>query len=372
MSAGQHTLELTSVSGGVESERSRQLRVIVEGATSTVGLSPLEQSAQVQSTICSSEPSTDCYGVRVIASDLGKVTALTSMPDGRVTFIENGQQVRVIAPDALSTAIALPAEGDRRLTGLTLDPNFEESHFVFVAWTELVNGVASLNLTRYREVGNILGEPATIATALPIAPDVATPLAMDDERLVYIAMPAARSDSVRRSLSEAGVVLRVDRDGRVPTSNQYGSPIVAEGYPLPLGLAIDRSTDTLWLSGRDRDQLGKVATIGIPTVRRGSWPSRPFAVGIQPAESGDVVESIAVVSQHETVNSPTRLLIATGGRVRSVVLTLEGTIRNVSDIPLGNGYYSHSVAADRNGFLYVGVETREGSASLLKLTALTR
>src|SRR4030095_6547475 len=119
------------------------------------------------STICSDEPPMDCYGVNVIASGLGAVTALSPMPDGRVMFIESGQQVRIISSDTDGDAIALAAVNNRQLTGLAIDTQFEKSQSVFIAWTELVRGVPVLNITRYRELRNVLGEGATIVTGLP-------------------------------------------------------------------------------------------------------------------------------------------------------------------------------------------------------------
>jgi len=371
MTFGQHALELTSVSGGVESLRSPQLLVIVAGAAPTNAVSSLEQSRRIDSTVCWHDPQAACYSVQVIASDLGRVTAMSATPDGRVILIESGKRVRIIARDALGATIALPPEGDRQLTGLALDTDFEESRSVFVAWTELARGVPGLNVTRYRELENRLGEAATIVTALHIAADVMTPLAVDDEGLVYLALPVDRTGSERRFLGEAGAVMRFDRDGLVPRSNQHASAIVAEGYAVPLALAIDRPTRAVWLTGRDRQQLGPIAGLEIPSVNRGPWPSRPVAVKIRDAEN-EAVESLAIVSQQETSIPGTRLFVATGGRLRDVALTPWGAITSIAEVPIDDRYVPHTVAADTRDSLYVGVETHDGTDSVLKFTRLTR
>ena len=372
MSAGQHALELTSVSDGVESERSQQLLVLVAGAATTSRLSSVEQSPPSQpiTSLCSREPQATCYSIHVVASDLGRVTALSPMPDGRAMFIEDGRQVRVIARGTLSPSAALAAEPGRRLTGLTTDSGFEESRLVFVAWTELARGVPALNITRYREVENTLGEAAMISTALPAGPDLTTPLAVDNEDLVYVAVPADRSGSGQRFLGNAGAVMRFDRDGLVPRSNQYGSPIVAEGYGAPLALAIDRPQRTLWIAGRDRERLGAIATLGLPTRRGSAWPSRPVAAAIQSAENEEI-ESITIIGQRETGDAR-RLVLATGGRLLDIMLTPQDAVRSVSDIPLGDGYSAHAVAADQDGSLYVGAQAPDGSGSVLILVRLTR
>jgi Glucose / Sorbosone dehydrogenase len=379
MFSGQHTLQLTSVLDGVESIRSPGLLVTVVGGAPPPApppptpprdiLSP-EHSAFENSTICSDKPRTDCYGVQVIASDLGAVTALSSMPDGRVMFIEAGRQIRIVASDASTSAIALPAESNRQLTGLVIDKQFENSRSVFVASTELSRGVPVVNITRYRELGNTLGEGATIVTGLPVTPDSPTPLAMDDAGFIYVAVPANRSTSASRSLGVAGAVMRFDRDGRVPSSNRNASPIVAAGYSAPLALAIDRSTRTVWLTGRDDRDVGEVAMLGIPALSRGTWPSNPSPVE-RPLNGQTQVESIAIDETASAQGAAVHIVIARGGAVRSVFLE-RGAVRQTSDIRVGNGYSADAVAIDRDGALYVGAASRDGAISLLKLTKLSR
>ena len=385
MSSGQHVLELTSVMGGVESNRSGRLLVTVPGgptsgppmdgpapaptpAPAPRGVASPEQSALENSTVCSDEPPMDCYGVHVIAGGLGDVTALSPMPDGRVMFIESGQHVRIINSDADGDAIALAAVNNHQLTGLAIDTQFEKSQSVFIAWTELVRGVPVLNITRYRELGNVLGEGATIVTGLPVAPDSLTPLAVDDEGLIYVAVPADRSASGPRFLGEAGAVMRFDRDGRVPSSNQHASPIVAEGYPTPLALAIERPTQTVWLTGGDSQELGEVAVLGIPALSRGRWPSRPSAVQ---AQLNGLVESITIDETASARATEARLVIASEGKLRSVFLE-HGIVRRSSSIRLGDAYVADTLATDRDGALYVGASSRDSGTLVLKLTKLSR
>ena len=369
MPSGQRALELTSVLDGVESDRSPRLLVTVAAGATTGVLSP-EQLSLAGSTICPNEARTNCYGVQVIASDLGAITALSSLPDGRVMFIESGQQVRIVARDADGGAIALPAEGTRQLTGLAIDTQFEKSRAVFVAWTELLRGVPVVNVTRYRELGNVLGEGATIVTGLPVILDSPTPLAVDDDGLLYVAMPAERSASGARFLGDSGSVMRFDRDGRVPPSNQNASPIVAEGYRTPLALAIDRSTRTVWLTGRDDQQLGEIAAFGIPALSRGTWPSQPSAVQAQ-LNGQTQVESIAIDQTDSARSAGVRLVVATGGQLRSVLFE-RGAVRQTSDLRLGNAYLADAVATDRDGSVYVGAVSPGGAISLLKLARLAQ
>jgi len=377
MFSGQHTLELTSILGGVESVRSPRLLVTVVGGAAPPpppppspspprdGLSRGE-SALENSTICSDEPRTICYGVQVLASGLGAVSALTALPDGRVMFIEAGRQVRIIGGTTNTNAIGFSADGNSELTGLAIDTQFETSRSVFVAWTELARGGPVVNITRYREVGNTLGEGATIVTGVPITSGSQTPLAIDAGGLVYVALPANRSSSVSRFVGAAGAVMRFDRDGRVPSSNQSASPIVAAGYATPLALAIDRSTRTMWLTGRDDGAFGEVAVLGIPALSRGVWPSQPSAVE-QPLHGQTHVASIAIDDTAPARGAAVHAVLAREGELHSVFLE-RGAVRQISDVRLGSGYAADAVAIDRDGALFVAAASRDGAVSLLKLT----
>jgi hypothetical protein len=371
MPSGQHALELTSVLNGVESDRSSPLFVTVGGAAATTAISSLDMRAAPanSTTICAGNPQTDCYNVQVIASGLGAVTGLTPIPDGRVMFIEDGQQIRIVVRDSVRAVVALPFEVGRQLTGLTLDTKFETSGSVFVAWSELDSRVPGLNITRYRELGNVLAEGATIATALPSAVDVATPLAVDDEGLVYVAVPVNPDKPVPHFLSGGGVVMRFDRDGLVPRSNQHGSPIVAAGYPVPLVLTIDRPNRKVWLTGRDYGQLAAISAFGLQALSRGPWPHEP--VVIEGLGKGEQIESVAISNQAATADAESELLIATAGRLRKVTLTQRATIASLSNIPVGDGFFVRNVATGGDGAAYVSATLRDGSTLVLRLTRLS-
>ena len=195
MSAGRHVLELSSILSGVESARSDPLTVTVNGLTIEVETDVVSDaepgSGSPQSNIvCLGEPG-DCYVARVIAAGLREATAVTALPDGRVLFIEDGSRVRVIADDALlpDPALTLP-EPDARLLSLAIDSSSPGTTSVYVAWTMMAaDGRPLVNVTRYREVADTLGEGATIVTELPFVRGAAAPIAVDRLGLLYVALP---------------------------------------------------------------------------------------------------------------------------------------------------------------------------------------
>src|SRR5262245_63378005 len=109
-----------------------------------------------------------------------------------------------------------------------------------------------MGITRYREVAGTLGESATIVSGLSFREDAIAPMAVDREGYLYVALPAPADTAGLNSdaiAEQTGRVLRFTRDGLVPPTNRGASPVIAEGYATPRGLAVDAQQGRLWLAG---------------------------------------------------------------------------------------------------------------------------
>ncbi len=194
-------------------------------------------------------------------------------------------------------------------SGLALHPDFAQNHFVYVSFLAQGGAPARLRLVRLREVGDTLGEPATIFEA-PLAVTsrrrAARLTAWRPRRAARSTLaPAWRSvrtdcctcccrpaSSSRTSPRRAGRTRRCcgsTDDGRVPRGPLSG--IVSH----PLGFAWHPATRALWGIVPERDErghgpaprqgvpaasLGQRAallrmTVRAPALRRAPWPFRP-------------------------------------------------------------------------------------------------
>ncbi len=197
---GRHVLQLASVLNGVESARSEPFIASGDAGQLTVAQESDGATSPVPSLACLTTAATECYAVRAVASGLSGVRALSPAPDGRLFFIEGNASIRVVADGSLIAEPALALKDERaQLTGLAVDAwSFPESRFVFVAWTEETRSdQLHLNVTRYREVANTLGEGATILTGIPIPRDIPPLLAVDRNGHVYVAVPGSIRDHHR-------------------------------------------------------------------------------------------------------------------------------------------------------------------------------
>ena len=355
MPAGRHSLELTSIVNGVESPRSAAIVVMLATSTTSAtalapAVSPTAVAAanSVTSACVVTSSSGKCFDGRVLANGLDSPSALSPTSDGRLFFIEGNNRVRAIDRDVLvpEPVLELP-NPDARFVGLAVDQEFERTRSVFVAWTELNrDGMSSLNVTRYRELQNRLAEGATIMSGVAIPPDAVAPLALDREGLLYVGLP--------------GAVLRVTRDGLVPSSNPRASPIVAETRAAPTALAVDSSGQRVWLAGREADHL-VVASFAVPRREDPAWPAQ-----ITPASASQLPD---VVSADPTLVLATsdengQALLTSGGRLFTGRVTSVGRFAQVEELQLRDGDMAFAGAAQRAGFWYVIAGRDEASLEL--------
>lgn len=200
-----------------------------------------------------------CYAIETIAEIEG-VSGLSRTIDGRVLFIENGQHVRVIEGDRLVGAAALSAERGSTLAALALDPAFGDTGFVFVG---IISGGADgdrqMDVVRYREVANILGEPAVVIAGLPLPAIGDASLTVDAARRLYVAMPAA--SGAAHAERYAGMVLRFEHDGTAVHGDGADAPVLSPGYAQPTSLSWIGARNELWLAGAGEGDAARITRI---------------------------------------------------------------------------------------------------------------
>jgi glucose/sorbosone dehydrogenase len=362
MSPGIHDLELSAVFQGVESSRSPGLRVNAVTSSTTAVASPAVD-AQARSLVngiaCTTSRRLCFTPTAVVARDFQDATSLTPTPDGRLLFVEGATKVRVVANQTLVREPALVAPTSSRIVGMAVDADFTASHLVYVASTDQTTGKGvTLNITRYREVTNTLGEAATIVTALPFAADAMAPLAVDASGLLYAAMPSTTD------ADDSGALLRFTRDGRVPSENANASPIIAFGYSRPTGLAIDSAKRRIWVSGNTARWTHGVSTFSLTSDAGTAWPRLPRTLGTWVQSERFHAANIGLTRRE---GETSRLLITAGRQLYDGLIGEDGRLNALNEV-IFNGDLAIEVAAPGpSGRLFVVVKDAGGAASILQM-----
>jgi Glucose / Sorbosone dehydrogenase len=381
LSPGRRVLELTSVLNGLESVRSEPLTITIL-ATATTQFLPNEStrsersdgdpaSSSEHSAIVCIADSRECFNAQAVASGVRHPQWLSPTADGRQLFVEDGKAVRTIEDGILVAEPALVSPGTNgRIVGIAVDRSSNSGGAVFVAWTDLAADGPRLNITRYRELQNVLGEGATIVSGLPFPDDAVAPMAVDSTGLLYLAMPAADAARLRASdriASDTGAILRFTRDGQVPAGNARMSPMVAEGYSRPTAMAIESASNRVWLAGDQPYWSSSLATFPVPMGASGPWPHRP-----QPAlrMSGDGVRrqtpaSLSVVRGPDTSEW---LVLGSEGQLSRGTVTRNGGLEAMERLHFDPVMNAHSVAQGALDSWYVVTGADTASATILRLT----
>lgn len=361
---GRYSVQLSSMLNRRESARSTPVSLSVGGGAmpAVVAVAPGVSAAEAEPSVAAAsapacDPSGTCYDVRVVGTGLSDPAGLSATPDGRLFFIEAGHTVRVV-DGSLRPAPALTLAGDSggRIAGLAVDSAFGQTRAMYVAWTESrPDGSARLNVTRYREIGGVLGEGAQILTGWPVPPDAAVPVAVDAAGLVYVALPGGTGEPF------GGSILRIDRDGLTPASSPGASPVVASGLARPTALEVDSAGGRLWMGGQSRGAPA-IATVALGTA---SGHAQPVPAGAPPAaaDAADAPVGLTVIG---TAASPVLAAAAAGG----VWLSSVGTTGALAGFtPLTTAYgVATDITRGADGTLFVAASTSDGSGLVVALT----
>jgi glucose/arabinose dehydrogenase len=258
-------------------------------ATNTTTCSPTTPSTPAPSTpLPTPGPNTTIYttgdGVRffvdTVATGVEVPWSLAFAPDGRLFFTERPGRVRILQngtvlnPPALTIGDVVTFDGgESGALGLALHPNFEQNHYVYVAYTGRDARDAAVNrLVRFREANNTLADPVVIVDNLNASPihDGAR-VKFGPDGLLYLTMgDAATADNAQSLASYNGKMLRLNDDGTTPRSNPFSTPVFSLGHRNPQGLDWHPATGDLWET--EHGNSGNDEVNVVDAGRNYGWP----------------------------------------------------------------------------------------------------
>jgi glucose/arabinose dehydrogenase len=219
------------------------------------------------------------FRVEAVATGLQVPWSMAFAPDGRLFVTERPGRVRIVNTSTGSSEVALTidgvfAQGEAGALGLTLDPDFAQSRFVYLYHSATVGSGAVNRVVRYREVSNTLVERVVLLDNIPAASiHDGGRIRFGPDGLLYITAGDAANTSLPQDLgSLAGKILRITRSGTLPPGNPFaGSPVFSWGHRNPQGLDWHPQTGDLWAS-----EHGATGNDEINVVRAGGnygWPA---------------------------------------------------------------------------------------------------
>jgi hypothetical protein len=180
--------------------------------------------------------SPEAFGSAVteVASGLGDITAMAVIPGGGGLLVERGASLRSFSDQGVG-APGYETPAGTRIAALAIDPNFENTGFIYVAEARPARGGDEISVVRHRLLAGLLGESATVVSAGVQAKGTAVALAISTGGDVILAQGASAS--------------RFRQDGVI--ARRWPSTLAATGTGVTPALAWDNRRQGFWRAGID-------------------------------------------------------------------------------------------------------------------------
>jgi len=318
------------------------------------------------------------FRVETAFSNLEVPWAMEFAPDGRLFVTERPGRVLAInlTTGAFDTSPieGVFASGEAGLLGLALDPQFAQTHFVYLYYSAQVANNSGVNrIVRYREVSGKLGERAVLVDNIPASSiHDGGRLKFGPDGLLYATTGDASTQGLAQDISSlAGKILRFNRDGSAAAGNRFSSLVFTYGHRNPQGIAWHPSTGAMW-----EDEHGNIGNDEINRLQSGlnfGWPrieANDTMPGMETpitffnpaiAPSGSAFYRGSRIPQFEnnlfiaTLRGTHLLRVtldSTGQRIASQERLLDGTFGRLRDVIMGP-----------DGNMYVSTNNRDGRGS---------
>jgi len=218
---------------------------------------------------------------------------LAFLPDNRMLVSEKGGRMVILSADGtivqeiVDELPLVAALGQGGLLDIELDPDFTNDPWVYWTYAEpgtgVEEGLAGTAVARGRLVDNTLQDVEVIYRQVPKVSGVGhfgSRLAFRSDKTLFVTLGERQKRSPAQDLATTlGKVVRINRDGTVPTDNpaiEGARPeIWSYGHRNPQGAAIRPGGDELWITehgpqgGDELNQIIAGENYGWPLVSYG-------------------------------------------------------------------------------------------------------
>jgi len=223
------------------------------------------------------------------------IASMTFSSDGRLFYTEkNSGNIRVILSDGtllerpFATISDVYVDWEDGLLGIALDSKFEDNHFIYVFYNYKDSSTDSIfgRIVRFTENNNKEVDRLVILDKIPTSKGFHTGGMLTfnkfDDKLYVFVGDATQSEKAQDLSTLYGKLLRLNRDGTIPSDNPFpGSPVYSYGHRNAYGIAFDNvGNGILAESGPELydeiNYIEKGGNYGWPTLQIPNMPPELF------------------------------------------------------------------------------------------------
>lgn len=229
------------------------------------------------------------------------IPSMIFAPDGRLFFTEKDTgHVRIfkdgnILPTPFVKIQEVYTNYEQGMLGITIDPDFEQNHFVYLYHTYNDTGTIYNKLVRFTDVENLGTNMTVILDNIPAGTSgmhSGGALGFGPDEKLYIVIGDRYEPKTAQDMSElTGKILRINKDGTIPGDNPFpGSPIFTLGHRNMFGIAFDNDGQGI-VSENGVDHYDEINIIekggnyGWPTLQPPNMPPEISNSSIKPIRS---------------------------------------------------------------------------------------
>ncbi len=227
-----------------------------------------------------------------VGTAIASPTVMAFAPDGRIFVAQQTGALRVIKNGTLLAtpffSLTVNSVGERGLIGLTLDPQFETNHFVYVYYTVPATGVNPPfnRISRFTANGDVVlaGSELIILNLDPLSSATnhnGGALAFGPDGKLFVAVgDNALGTNAQNLNTYHGKLLRINKDGTAPSDNPFfisgmseqSKRVWAYGLRNPYTFSIQPGTGKIYVNDVGQNAVEEIndATTG---GRNFGWPT---------------------------------------------------------------------------------------------------
>jgi len=186
---------------------------------------------------------------QTIVENLDTPWEMAFLPNGDLLITERPGNL-VLIQDGAVTRIKVEGvieRGEGGLMGLALDPEYKSNNYIYLSYT------TGSGLNVFNKVDRFVFKDRTLGERLTILGNVPANIFHDGGRIkfgpdgfLYVTTGDAGNPNLAQDKNSlAGKILRIGRDGSIPTDNPFGNAVYSYGHRNPQGLAWD-DVGRLW------------------------------------------------------------------------------------------------------------------------------